>query len=81
MDVKERSLERFTRRGDAAALAWHRLVEQVVADGGGDAHLSAMYDRMTDVVRARHYPVVASIDGAVRDAYQAVLAVLATGPA
>lgn len=78
MDAKERSLERFMRRGEAAALPWHRHVGQVVADSGGHAHLSQMYDRLTDVVRARHSPVVASIDGAVQDTYQAVLAVLAT---
>lgn len=79
LDTRERSIERFERRSDSPALPWHSSVAQVVADSGGSAHLSQMYDQLVAVVHARHTPVVSSIDGAVEETYRALVAVLDAG--
>ncbi|MDQ3716349.1 MAG: ATP-binding protein [Actinomycetota bacterium] len=77
MDTKERSIQRFTDRGDDDTLAWHRQVRDIVNRAGGAALLADMYDQLAEVIRTRtNAVVVPSVAGAVRQTYEAVAAVL-----
>jgi len=77
MDTRERSIQRFTSRGDDESLAWHRQVRDIVERTGGTALLADMYDRLGEVITARtNSVVVPSIDGAVHQTYKAVAAIL-----
>jgi hypothetical protein len=42
MDTKQQSLERFNRRGEGGEQIWHRQVQEIVDDLGGQALLAAM---------------------------------------
>lgn len=78
MDDKDRSLERFTRRGDAANSLWHDHVRQVAERNGGRTFLAAMYDRLTEVLEQRpSYVVVPSAPGAISETYDELRTVLA----
>jgi predicted kinase len=80
MDTKEHALERFSRRGDGDAADWHRHVREVVERNGGTAHLARMYDQLTAVLAARPgATVIATAEGAIPQAYQALTAALGTG--
>jgi hypothetical protein len=46
MDGKQRSLQRFYRRGDNGELAWHQQVQQIVERNGGQALLAGMHDQL-----------------------------------
>lgn len=82
MDTKERAIERFTHRGQAAELPWHRQVQEVVDRSGGVSLLADMYDRLTDVLRSRPAStVVPSEAGAIQQTYAALAAVLDEQPA
>lgn len=77
MDSKERSLERFTRRGDDAELPWHRQVQEKVDQNGGLPLLADMHDRLAEVLRSRPAAcVVQSEAGAIERTYKAVVAAL-----
>lgn len=68
MDTKERSVDRFVRRGERAADPWHVRAADVVELAGGAVLLSGMYDALADVVRARPAAlVVPSDEGRVPD--------------
>jgi len=77
MDTKERSIQRFSSRGDDDELAWHRQVRDIVDRAGGAVLLGDMYDQLVEVIRTRtNAVVVPSVAGAVRQTYEAVAAVL-----
>lgn len=81
MDGKERSLDRFDRRGEGQDLPWHDHVRELVERRGGRAFLADMYDHLTEVVRSRPASVVVSSEpGAVRDAYEAFRSVVGSMP-
>ena len=81
MDGKQRSIERFSRRGQDGDLVWHRHVQQIVEDLGGPAFLADMYDQLTAVVEARpDARVVPSVAGAIGQTYQALTEVLDPKP-
>lgn len=77
MDTKQRSVERFARRGDDDSDAWHRQVQRIVDDNGGVTLLAAMHDELTDLLRTRpDVIVIPSTAGATQQAYQDLAAVL-----
>jgi len=77
MDTRERSLERFYRRGDNGEHPWHQQVQQIVERGGGQALLARMHDQLTAVLAARPDAVVVpSTAGAVQRTYKALTAIL-----
>jgi predicted kinase len=77
MDSKERSIQRFSSRGDDDELAWHRQVRDIVDRTGGEALLAGMYDQLAEVIRTRtNAVVVSSVAGALRQTYEAVAAIL-----
>lgn len=79
MDDRERSVERFNRRGETdPENPWHAQVQAIVAAQGGDealrerhSALRALPEQRTDAV------VIQSNEGAVEDTYQRLLASLA----
>ena len=74
MDSKERSVQRFTDRGNAAVLDWHREVAAVVERGGGARLLGDMYDQLREILPSRPYAVILdSHDGQIRQTYDALL--------
>ncbi|MDA3648970.1 ATP-binding protein [Saccharopolyspora indica] len=77
MDSKERSVERFARRGEDDDLPWHGQVKEIVAEQGGASFLGGMHDRLTEVVRLRpDATVLASEAGAVQRTYEALVEIL-----
>jgi hypothetical protein len=77
MDSKQRSLERFSRRGEGDELPWHRHVQEIVERSGGQALLAGMYDQLTAVLAARpDATVIPSVAGAVEQTYRALTAIL-----
>jgi polyphosphate kinase 2 (PPK2 family) len=77
MDDKQRSVERFNRRGDNSELPWHRQVQEIVERNGGQALLAGMYDQLTALLAARHDAIVVpSAAGAVQQTYEALAAIL-----
>lgn len=77
MDGRREALARFYRRHDGDARGLQREVRQIVADGGGTALLSSMYDQLTSVLAARpQVTVLASTEGAIAEDYQALTAIL-----
>lgn len=81
MDAKQRSIERFDRRGQDGQLLWHRQVQQIVENLGGPVFLADMYDQLTAVVEARpNARVVPSVAGAIQQTYQALTEVLDPKP-
>jgi predicted kinase len=79
MDTKERSLERFARRGEDDEDPWHQQVQEIVERPGGDSVLATLHDQLTDVVRARPAALVLpSESGHVEQTYDALRAVLDT---
>ncbi|MFI0467680.1 AAA family ATPase [Saccharopolyspora sp. 5N102] len=80
MDTKERSAERFARRGEDDD-PWHRLVKEIVDREGGPSRLAAMYDQLADVLGRRPAAiVVTSVAGEVEQTYEALVAVLSSKP-
>jgi predicted ABC-type ATPase len=81
MDTKQRSLERFHRRGADGELPWHRYVQEIVERNGGRALLAEMHDQLTAVLAARPgATVVPSTAGAIQQTYQALTAILDPEP-
>jgi hypothetical protein len=81
MDAKERSLERFNRRGENGELPWHWQVQQIVERCGGQALLARMHDQLTAVLAARPDAVVVpSAAGAIQQTYEALTAILDPTP-
>jgi predicted ABC-type ATPase len=81
MDTKERSVERFNRRGKNGELPWHRQVQQIVERGGGQAFLARMHDQLTAVLAARPDAIVVrSAPGAIQQTYEALTAILNPAP-
>ncbi len=77
MDTKQRSIERFARRGDHEVSVWHRQVQDIVARGGGPALLADIHDRLAAVATARPNAIVIPSDaGAVQQTYEALIAVV-----
>ncbi len=77
MDTKERSLQRFARRGDNDDHPWHDQVKTIVEHHGGESFLADMHDQLIDVVQARPGAVVlASAANAIEQTYGALTAVL-----
>jgi hypothetical protein len=81
MDTKQRSLERFNRRGENGELPWHQQVQEIVERGGGQALLARMHDQLTAALAARPGAVVVpSNAGAIQQTYEALTAVLDPAP-
>jgi hypothetical protein len=81
MDAKQRSLERFYRRGDDGELPWHRQVQEIVERNGGPALLAGMHDQLTAVLAGRPDAIVLpSTAGAIQQTYQALTAILDPPP-
>jgi hypothetical protein len=77
MDARQRSLERFNRRGEGGELPWHRQVQEIVERDGGQELLADMYDQLTDVLAARRDAIVIpSAAGAIQQTYEALTAIL-----
>ena len=78
MDDRRQALARFYRgRNDEAD--WHQAVRQIVEQGGGTALLASMYDQLIGVLAVRpQVTVLASTEGAVTEAYQALTTILQT---
>lgn len=77
MDTKQRSLERFNRRGEDSELPWHQQIQEIVEHNGGQAFLADMHDQLTAVLAERpDATVVPSVAGAIEQTYQALTAVL-----
>jgi len=77
MDTRERSIERFDRRGEHEGLPWHQAVRAAVASNGGPALLADMYDRLAEVIRSRPGAmVVASVEGAIVETFEALASAL-----
>ena len=53
MDDRQRSVERFSRRGADDRDPWHEQVRRIVDREGGSTALVAMYDQLTEVLAAR----------------------------
>jgi predicted kinase len=76
-DTKERSLERFGRRGEDDDDPWHRQVIDIVEREGGKSLLADMYDELTEVLRHRpSATILRSEADAVQSTYDALLAML-----
>ena len=81
MDDKQRSLERFDRRGENSELPWHRQVQEIVERLGGQAFLADMHDQLTAVLAARpDATVIPTAAGAIQRAYEALTAILDPKP-
>jgi predicted kinase len=81
MDSRQRSLERFSRRGGNGKPSWHRYVQEIVERNSGQALLADMHDRLTAMLAARPgATIVPSAAGAIQQAYQALTAVLGANP-
>ena len=81
MDAKERSVERFNRRGENGELPWHRQVQQIVERGGGLSFLARMHDQLTAVLAARPDAIVVpSAAGAIEQTYEELTAILDPAP-
>ncbi|MEV0703824.1 AAA family ATPase [Saccharopolyspora sp. NPDC050389] len=81
MDTKERSVERFMRRGEDDDLPWHQQVKEIVAREGGFSRLSEMHDQLIEVVQLRPAAtVVASEAGAVQRTYEDLIKALEVKP-
>jgi predicted kinase len=81
MDSRQRSVERFSRRGEDGELPWHRYVQEIVERSGGQALLAGMHDQLTAVLAARpDATVVPSAAGAIQQTYEALAAILDPKP-
>lgn len=81
MDAKQRSLERFNRRGENGELPWRRQVQEIVERNGGQALLAAMHDQLTAVLVERpDATVIPSAAGAIQQTYEALAAILDPKP-
>ncbi|MEO8330563.1 MAG: AAA family ATPase [Candidatus Nanopelagicales bacterium] len=77
MDSKDRSVDRFTARGDDAEETWHREVQEIVRKNGGVTYLAEMYDQLVEVIRLRPSAVVVTSEaGAIDATFRQVSAVL-----
>jgi predicted kinase len=77
MDSRERALARFAERGRTSPERWLQEIHADVERNGGEASLSAMYDALGDVVRARLTSIlVTSEEGAIQQTYDLLAAVL-----
>ena len=77
MDSRERSVERFARRGREARNGWLREVHDEVDRRGGETVLADMYDSLAHVVSARPSSIViVSTADAVRASYVALVGAL-----
>jgi len=67
--------DRFARRSDAPETSAHRDAQALQARTGGAGELSAMYDRLLDVVASRpRTRTITTVDGEVIRAYRDLLA-------
>lgn len=81
MDGRQRSVERFNRRGENSELPWHRQVQEIVERSGGQELLARMHDQLAVVLAARPDAIVlASVAGAIHQTYEALTAVLDQKP-
>lgn len=81
MDSRERSVERFARRGEDDDLPWHGQIKEIVAEQGGASLLAAMHDQLTEVVRMRPTATVLTSEaGAVQRTYEALVGILDAQP-
>ena len=81
MDTKQQSLERFNRRGEGGEQIWHRQVQEIVDDLGGQALLADWHDQLVAVIAARSDArVVPSMAGAIQQTYEALTAILDRSP-
>jgi len=77
MDTKQRSLERFDRRGEDDDHPWHDQVRDIVEREGGHALLARMHDQLTEVLAARpSAEVLASEEGEIARTCRALAALL-----
>lgn len=78
MDGRQRSVERFFRRGDDEWDPWHEQVRQIVEEQGGATALAAMYDQLSEVLAARPgADVLTSAEDDVELTYRGLVALLA----
>ena len=78
MDESERAVERFDRRGEAdPSDPWHAQVRDIIAAGGGEAELRRWYRALQELLARRPEAIVVhSVEGAIDDTYQRLLASL-----
>lgn len=82
LDSKENALRRFQERSRAAADPAHVEAQELLDRSGGQAELSAMYDRLLAVIAARPATkIVPTEAGRVEQAYQDFLRSLRDPPA
>lgn len=77
LDTRQRSVERFARRGADDDLDWHHQVKEIVEQEGGAAHLARLHDRLTEIVRRRPaVTVLTSEEGAIERTYDSLASAL-----
>ncbi len=77
MDDRQRSVERFFRRGAGDQDPWHEQVRRVVEQQGGPTALAAMYDQLTGVLAARPAAVtLTSVENEIQATYRDLVALL-----
>ena len=77
MDGRQRSVERFFRRGAGEQDPWHDQVRRVVEQQGGPTALATMYDQLGEVLAARpDAEVLTSTEGEVEATYRGLVALL-----
>lgn len=80
LDSKDEVLRRFAERSRVGSDPAHVQAQQMLQRHGGAAALSAMYDRLLDLIATRPAAkVIRSVDGAEELTYQRVLSQLARG--
>jgi predicted kinase len=74
--VQDDALRRFHARDDGND-PWHPIVREIVAESGGDEHLSAYVSKLTDLVAQRPATkVVPSVAGDLEASYDSLRAAL-----
>lgn len=77
MDGRQRSVERFFRRGAGDRDSWHEQVRQVVEQQDGAAALAAMHDQLGEVLAAMPgAEVLTSTEDEVEATYRDLVALL-----
>lgn len=76
-DTKERSIARFSHRGEGDDDPWHGQVRDLVDRTGGAQLLADMHDQLTAVLRERpQVTLLPSEPGAIQETYDALCAAL-----
>ncbi|MEB3367738.1 AAA family ATPase [Saccharopolyspora mangrovi] len=77
LDTRQRSVERFARRGGDGDPVWHAQVKEIVRREGGEDFLAGAYDQLTEIIRHRPaITVLTSEEGAVERTFGELVSLL-----